>query len=344
MNGDNRHIVNYDLVAKYLDNSASAVEKEIVENWVEHSFENQKEFNRLKHLWKRTKAAKYNAEPAWNKLKSRMGSTTIPEITETKISTSNTLTVTSKKTKSKNLSLWYKIAASIVLLLAVYKITDIYLFEEPHKYIASTTNIIKDTLPDKTLITLNKNSELEYSQSFSKKERRVKLKGEAFFKVKRNEKKPFVVEVNKCEVTVLGTSFNVKDCDTVVEVSVKSGKVKIYRKNRKNAYVILVAGEKGSINNITGDINKTNTNTSKDIDWITKTLVFEDTPLSVVFRTIEKLHNIKIKVADSSIYNYILTTTFEDMDIPEMFDIICATFNLEYTFRNSIVEVKKTTK
>ena len=66
------------------------------------------------------------------------------------------------------------------------------------------------TLSDGTKVWLNASSTLEYPASFEgKKERRVRLTGEAFFEVSRNEKCPFYVETgNQESVQVLGTSFN----------------------------------------------------------------------------------------------------------------------------------------
>lgn len=65
------------------------------------------------------------------------------------------------------------------------------------------------SLSDGTRIWLNAKTELTYPVVFTGKERRVKLKGEAYFDVARNETQPFIVETDPMEVKVLGTSFNV---------------------------------------------------------------------------------------------------------------------------------------
>lgn len=66
------------------------------------------------------------------------------------------------------------------------------------------------SLSDSTKVWLNAGSRLTYPVVFAGKERRVHLEGEGYFDVKRDETKPFVVEVNGMEIKVLGTSFNVK--------------------------------------------------------------------------------------------------------------------------------------
>lgn len=65
-------------------------------------------------------------------------------------------------------------------------------------------------LSDSTRVWLNADSELEFPVSFVGNERVVKLRGEAYFEVKRNARKPFIVEANGLRTRVLGTSFNVK--------------------------------------------------------------------------------------------------------------------------------------
>lgn len=64
-------------------------------------------------------------------------------------------------------------------------------------------------LSDGTVVWLNSNSELEFSDLGSKGVRRVSLKGEAYFEVARNEKRPFIVSTPDFNVKVLGTKFNV---------------------------------------------------------------------------------------------------------------------------------------
>lgn len=68
----------------------------------------------------------------------------------------------------------------------------------------------KVILADGSEVWLNAESKIEFPTNFQGKERRVKLLGEAYFKVARNEKSPFVVSTDQMEVRVLGTEFNLK--------------------------------------------------------------------------------------------------------------------------------------
>ena len=64
-------------------------------------------------------------------------------------------------------------------------------------------------LADGSRIWLNAGSSLRYPTSFTQKERRIEMTGEAYFEIAKNKDQPFVVKVNNSEIRVLGTHFNV---------------------------------------------------------------------------------------------------------------------------------------
>ena len=85
----------------------------------------------------------------------------------------------------------------------------------------------KLVLSDGTKVWLNSDSKLEFPNTFVGDERRVKLAGEAYFEVAKNKAKPFRVEVDRVEVVVLGTSFNIHAYDEAVKTTLVEGAVKL---------------------------------------------------------------------------------------------------------------------
>jgi putative anti-sigma factor len=85
------------------------------------------------------------------------------------------------------------------------------------------------TLADGTRVWLNAGSKLTYPVAFVGNERRVILRGEGYFEVKKDDTKPFRVEVNGMMVTVLGTSFNLKSfpSEERTTATLLSGKVEV---------------------------------------------------------------------------------------------------------------------
>lgn len=83
------------------------------------------------------------------------------------------------------------------------------------------------TLSDSTKVKLNSNTIIEFPERFTSNNRRVKLKGEAYFEVKHNMGLPFIVEVEDTEIEVLGTKFNVNSYQNQVVTTLSEGEVKV---------------------------------------------------------------------------------------------------------------------
>ena len=131
--------------------------------------------------------------------------------------------------------------AAVVALLIVSTLAALFLWNDTAElnYITKTTqrgqksNII---LSDGTTIRLNSESTLIYPEKFTGDVREVQLIGEAFFDVRRNTNKPFIVRSGDLETTVLGTSFNINAFpDQDIAVTVVTGKVQVSPLKRGDA-------------------------------------------------------------------------------------------------------------
>ena len=82
-------------------------------------------------------------------------------------------------------------------------------------------------LSDGTKVILNAATTFKYPTSFGEKNRMVYLEGEAYFEVAKDEEKPFVVKLNKQDITVLGTTFNVQayENESYSVVTLLSGRI-----------------------------------------------------------------------------------------------------------------------
>lgn len=84
-------------------------------------------------------------------------------------------------------------------------------------------------LSDGTSVFLNSGSELRYPEVFRKGQRKVFLKGEAWFEVAKDSSRTFSVYAGEMEVRVLGTSFNVRAYEQVesLAATLVSGNVEV---------------------------------------------------------------------------------------------------------------------
>lgn len=126
---------------------------------------------------------------------------------------------------------WISAACAVLLLLVGGYQSFLHLTPSQQEMIATRTfqqDIRILHLPDGTRVWVNQNTEIEYPVHFAENERKIILKGEAFFEVARDPSRPFIITSGGIKTTVLGTSFNVKAYeDETTEVRVRTGKVKV---------------------------------------------------------------------------------------------------------------------
>lgn len=88
---------------------------------------------------------------------------------------------------------------------------------------------ISMTLQDGTKVWLNAGTTLTYPAVFSRRDRRVKVAGEAMFDVAPDPDHPFIVETYACDIEVLGTKFNVRaeETENLFSTALMRGSVKV---------------------------------------------------------------------------------------------------------------------
>ncbi len=134
------------------------------------------------------------------------------------------------------------------------------------------------TLPDGSKVTLNAGSSMAYPVEFKGRKRTVKLTGEAFFQVARNENKAFIIHVSDiATVEVLGTSFNLRTDPGKKKVllNVLTGKVSFFPKGKRAQAIVLSKDERAEYHN--GKIHQQVSLDLNFLSWKTHTLAFENT-------------------------------------------------------------------
>ncbi|NJK86551.1 MAG: DUF4974 domain-containing protein [Bacteroidales bacterium] len=162
-----------------------------------------------------------------------------------------------------------------------------------------------------------------------KKHRNLKLTGEAFFEVIKNDKQPFIVQANEARVKVTGTKFNVKAYkhQEDVKVTVTEGTVQVY--DDGNAFSETIkAGETGILNKKNNDISKVNYANLNDMAWKTKVIDFNNTTLDEVARVLENTYYQKIDV-DPAIQNCSVTVRFVNRDLKSVLLVLQSTLDLK---------------
>jgi hypothetical protein len=147
------------------------------------------------------------------------------------------------------------------------------------------------TLSDGTKVWLNSNSSLKYPSAFSASERRVELKGEAYFEVSKNKQKPFIVETSLQKVEVLGTKFNINayDDESSTQTSLAEGSVRV---SCKNNTTLLKPGQQSTLTD--QNIAVRSTNLDQVLDWKNGDFNFSNNNLKEIMRKISRWYNIEV--------------------------------------------------
>lgn len=211
-----------------------------------------------------------------------------------------------------------KIASVIVLTLAAVWFylekggeAD-YPLQTIHVPAGQRVNLI---LPDGTDIWLNARTTLQYPVQFNKKERIVKLNGEAFFNVAKNKDKPFIVEALDKKVEVLGTEFNItaySDKPDMFEVALMKGSVKLLSGQGKDGSLTLLPRYKAYLKD-----GKFDTQYIKDYDsyrWKEGLICFNNESIMDIIKKFENSYGIIIKVENEKIKSRLYTGKFRTAD------------------------------
>jgi transmembrane sensor len=223
---------------------------------------------------------------------------------------------------------YWMAAASILIVMGVavwLKVDTVFKANDQEK--------LNINLADGSSVTLNYESRLKLANDFGHKNRSVSLEGEAFFNIKKDESKPFVIAIGKAEVIVVGTSFNVRYKNDLAEITVRSGKVRLHAGNK---FLNLEAGEKGMISSA-GELSPTAWD-ANDFSWYSKTLTLKKKSLKEVAEILSKLFNKNVEV-DPSIASCTMSAKIEYETIEDILIIMKETLGITWKYESTKIYI-----
>lgn len=222
---------------------------------------------------------------------------------------------------------WARGIAAAMLLLIALGCYLIYRNSQPDWVLITSASgkVTEVYLPDSSHITLASGSELRYdAKTFGEMERYVEMKGKAFYRVKRRVDCPFTVSAQSTRVTVLGTSFLVREDTSLVEVQVKSGRVRFEAGSHQE---LLSAGMSARYSDEEQQIRVEKKESENLLSWQNQELVFRNTPLPQVIHDLEMCYDVRIANRKSASDTLRLTATFRDMSLEEVLMVINQTLD-----------------
>lgn len=241
--------------------------------------------------------------------------------------------------KIKLLRIAGSVAASILICLASWYTYD-YIQSGTIQTISTLAEIRDITLPDQSVVTLNRYSTLSFPSRFRGAKREVRLTGEAYFDVEKDTKHPFIVKAESVNVQVLGTQFNVEAYpeDPEIKTTLIEGSVavSIPEENRR---IVLSPNESAIYNRLQKSLqHEINPKSSNDIVWRNGHFLFDYLPLQEITRQLSHAFNIKIEITDPELRNYHIRANFTNGEsLEEMLELLKEAGNFNYTITNNTI-------
>lgn len=360
-----------DLIIRYLSGSTSPSENAILSDWIKESKDNQSSFEAMRNIWLATTQTS-DVVSALNIFPNTINNNRIETEEEQEEALAN---------KPNVFIRLLKVAAVVVFTLTIGALGN-QLWVNKHEVALADRNMNVETtlgsralttLPDGSKVWLNAGSRLDYNLEFGRKTRIVKLTGEAFFDVKTDSSKPFIVKAGKLAIKAYGTAFNVKAYpeENTITTTLVRGKVVIAGKDNADKEFVInmkpndkVAFFNDKVQNLNAlnkmhaasnhvqksapivldEINaikeaeiKTELYTSwKDDRW-----VIEKRDIESLVNDFERRYNIKIQLESDDVKKYHFTGILQNETIEQVLVILRHTIPLKYKINKGLITISE---
>lgn len=258
--------------------------------------------------------------------------------------------ISQKRKKEKKRSLlhysvkkWIQVAAILVVGIGLKFAADFILLqydgqEEMCTITAPLGQKSKILLPDSTVVWLNSESTITFPVSF-KRERKVKLLGEAYFEVTHKLNKKFIVKTKMQEVIVHGTKFNVMAYSDFgfTRTSLLEGKVEVKKQGES---LFLEPGSQLIL--CDGQFTEQQVDVKQAVAWKDNKFYFELVSVAELVRRLERWYDVDIRVQNKDLLSQNFSGVFKNEEtIWEVLDALQKYIDFEYEKKQTrIIEIK----
>ncbi|MCE5347350.1 MAG: FecR family protein [Bacteroidales bacterium] len=347
------------LIISYLTGSISERDLVRLQEWINVSKENRDYFNILKDSWilsgEKNKDSFKNNEESWNKFSHKLSDTRLGL----------------KRQEEVNLTKYLKLAASWLLIFSLGSAVTWWITGSQKKKASTTTaenrtieistplgarSMIK--MPDSTQIWLNAGTTITYSEDYGHQTRTLHLNGEAYFKVSKDTRHPFIVNTQGIIIRALGTSFNVKAYpeENTISATLEEGKIDVRTLNMaaKDEHVLLNPKEKLIYHKETKETERSAENSEEKIrtvrgqvklkeinilsnvrtelytSWKDARWIIDREPFRTLAPMLERRFNLKIIFDDEQLKNLKFTGIIENETVDQILKAVKLTAPIDY--------------
>lgn len=193
-------------------------------------------------------------------------------------------------------------------------------------------------LPDGTVVWLNAASSLIFPTAFVGKERRVELKGEAYFEVAKNAAMPFHVTASNTDITVLGTHFNIMSYaeEENISTTLLEGNINL---TANGATKNLQPGRQADVNKTTGSIEEHNANIKQVMAWKNGEFRFKETGIKELMRQVGRWYDVDVEYQTKSTNQYFTASLPRMQNVSALLQVLELTGTVHFKIDNKKIIV-----
>ncbi len=248
--------------------------------------------------------------------------------------------VEDKNSRVINIKRLLQAVAAVVILVATslwlnYKLSSSHI--QHHLYISHQASVDSTEnryvrLPDSSVVILRYGSSLEIVSDFSKNTREVRLTGEGYFDINRDQSRPFIVHVGEVRTVVLGTAFTIKGGqeNSDVQVTVRRGKVRVEK--RQKVIAELTANQQLEVDVKTEAVEQKEVRAEVASLWTSTDLQFDGKSFGELIHRLTRRYNTSITFDSPDLANCPITGKFTGTEsLEEILIVLCSIRQANFT-------------
>lgn len=252
--------------------------------------------------------------------------------------------------KTSTIPLWMRYAAAVVagalITSAVWFGIRSERLDQPELWaqnrVYNHTGIQAVLLPDSSEVFIHENSNITYPEIFTAGQRHIVLEGSAYFDVRKDVKKPFVVSIGKVDIEVTGTEFFIDSSPRhSMSVTLISGGVQVNCENETGriSSAKLIPGQKANIDRAEGKIQVETVDVAYHVAWKDGTYRFADESLETIARMVGKRYGLDIRIASSLKAKHFTGRVTPTDDIFDILATIHKSYPIQYKITDKTVDI-----
>ena len=206
-------------------------------------------------------------------------------------------------------------------------------------------------LADGSVVTLNQNTSITLADNFNQQSRELTLSGEAFFDVKTDARRPFIVHTKDMDIKVLGTVFNVKAYadSSSSTTALFRGKIEVLFHENAGKNVVLTPNQKLVISQSASDIpykilplqQDAASKKASEINWIRNRLEIENEPLVTIAGKLASWYGISIVFTDDEVKKYSYSGSFESENVVKALEALQLSYPFSFKVQHDTIVISR---